>query len=225
MGIPKTCIIGGQSLSWWLFIRSLLRLFNLNYNLSLWMLLNKWPFSLFDSFWTILCRFKKLCSGLKHLNNWLSSLSLISPKLMIRSCGNSFFVAMERVGTNKQFLSWIKMLVANASAAVNLNGSTCDIFPIERVVRQGCPLAPYLFLIVGEFLYHITKHVMANDRINAVTHPWRHDQQCILHYIDDPSFLIREDNKVVDEMVRLLHMFNKVPWMEINLKESKSCAY
>ncbi len=31
-----------------------------------------------------------------------------------------------------------------------VNGKAFEAFATERGVRQGCPLAPYLFLIVGE---------------------------------------------------------------------------
>lgn len=45
------------------------------------------------------------------------------------------------------------MLLKNASATIMLNGKPTDSFPIERGVRQGCPLAPYLFLLIGEALH------------------------------------------------------------------------
>jgi hypothetical protein len=47
---------------------------------------------------------------------------------------------------------------------VNLNGSPGGNFKIEREVRQGCPLAPYLFLIVGEILTHMIKKTVAEGR-------------------------------------------------------------
>lgn len=37
---------------------------------------------------------------------------------------------------------------------MDLNGSLGEEFKIERKVRQGCPFAPYLFLIVGEVHIH-----------------------------------------------------------------------
>jgi hypothetical protein len=51
---------------------------------------------------------------------------------------------------------------------VNLNGSPGGNFKIEREVRQGCPLAPYLFLIVGEILTHMIKKAVAEGRLRGV---------------------------------------------------------
>lgn len=42
------------------------------------------------------------------------------------------------------------MLLEGASASISLNGFHTDTFSIGQGVRQGCPLAPYLFLLVAE---------------------------------------------------------------------------
>ena len=64
---------------------------------------------------------------------------------------------MHKMGINAQFINWGKLLFGNASAAVNINGGPGNNFRVERGVRKGCPLAPYLFLIVGEALTHVFK--------------------------------------------------------------------
>ena len=56
---------------------------------------------------------------------------------------------MEKMGICEKFIGWVKLLFDNASALVNLNGSLGEDFKIEKGVRQGRLLAPYLFLIVG----------------------------------------------------------------------------
>ena len=61
------------------------------------------------------------------------------------------------IGIRAKFINWVKLLFNNATAAINLNGSPNNNFRIERGVRQGCPSAPYLFLIVGEALTHMFK--------------------------------------------------------------------
>ena len=58
-------------------------------------------------------------------------------------------------------IKWVKLLFVNASVAVNLNGNPIGNFKIKRGVRQECPLAPYLFLIMGEILIHMIKKAVA----------------------------------------------------------------
>ena len=59
---------------------------------------------------------------------------------------------MGRFGILDDFTRLVKMPLQDASAAVSLNGKMTKSFTINWGVRQGCPLAPYLFLLVGESL-------------------------------------------------------------------------
>jgi hypothetical protein len=63
-----------------------------------------------------------------------------------------FFFTMSKMGVSEEFIRWVKLLFGNASTKINLNGCPSGSFKVERGVRQGCPLAPYIFLIVGEAL-------------------------------------------------------------------------
>jgi hypothetical protein len=53
------------------------------------------------------------------------------------------------------------MLFHNATARVNVNGQSTQAFRIEQGVRQGCLVAPYLFLVIGEILNFTIKREVA----------------------------------------------------------------
>lgn len=70
---------------------------------------------------------------------------------------------MKAINICEEFIRWVKLLFVNAFATVNLNGNPGGNFKIERRVRQGCPIMPYLFFIVGEILTRMIKKAVAKD--------------------------------------------------------------
>jgi hypothetical protein len=54
----------------------------------------------------------------------------------------------------------IKLLFANARVVMNLNGQLVDTFNIKRGVKQRCPMALYLFILIGEILNQLVKQAV-----------------------------------------------------------------
>ena len=59
---------------------------------------------------------------------------------------------MKSFGIGDNFINWIKVLYSNASATVNVNGNLTKAIPLERGVRQGCPLSSPLYVMIIEVL-------------------------------------------------------------------------
>ncbi len=49
-------------------------------------------------------------------------------------------------------LKWIKTFYVDANSCVMNNGWFSDRFKIEKGVRQGCPLSPYIYILSVELL-------------------------------------------------------------------------
>ncbi|GAU25960.1 hypothetical protein TSUD_373610 [Trifolium subterraneum] len=58
---------------------------------------------------------------------------------------------------------WIKECISTATASVLVNGSPTDEFPLERGLRQGDPLSPFLFLVAAEGLHAMMKAMVERN--------------------------------------------------------------
>ena len=63
---------------------------------------------------------------------------------------NFLYEVMGRLGLPSDYVKAVFALYNSAASRVLVGGALGNTFPITRSVRQGCPLAPYLFLFVGE---------------------------------------------------------------------------
>jgi hypothetical protein len=68
---------------------------------------------------------------------------------------NFLFETLANLGFANQWIHWVRSLYRSASSAIKLNGVVGSSFPLARSVRQGCPLAPYLFIMATYVLGHM----------------------------------------------------------------------
>lgn len=98
------------------------------------------------------------------------------------------FQVMLKFGFLVEYIDMTKMLFYDAEACDKVNGSQAPSFKIVRRVRQGCPLAPYLFLIVAEVLNCMVQTWVESGSIQEITLPVENRQQVIAQFVDDTSF-------------------------------------
>jgi hypothetical protein len=134
------------------------------------------------------------------------------------------FECMSRFGIHPRFLDLVKLLFSGVAAGVSVNGGQSIKFQIKRGVRQGCPLAPYLFLLVQEVLNLVVKNAEAKGKIKGIRLPDSEKTQLISQFVDDTSFILDASNREqVINLVEILNCFKRVSGLEINW--SKSLAY
>ena len=60
---------------------------------------------------------------------------------------------MERLGVGEGLLRWTTLLLSNTRASALVNGHLSSPVSFQAGVRQGCPLAPFLYLFIGQALH------------------------------------------------------------------------
>ena len=77
-------------------------------------------------------------------------ISLDQSKAFDRVDPRFLVTVLETAGFKPEFCRWISMMYHNPQAVVQVNGRCSGSYAIERLVRQGCPLSPLLYVLALE---------------------------------------------------------------------------
>ena len=100
-------------------------------------------------------------------------------------------VAMQRMGVPQSMVSFISHIYSSQLFQVKAAGHTSDILEAASGIRQGCPLSPYLFLIVRSMIFYDVDHQLTAE---GGMMPWVFSQQrhfYDLAYADDTALVAR----------------------------------
>ena len=88
-------------------------------------------------------------------------------------------------GFGENFKKWVTVLYANATSCVINRGYLTEHFSLERGVRQGDPLSPYLFILTFEALAMAIRH---DDNIKPID--GLSPQSKLVQYADDTTVFL-----------------------------------
>ena len=116
--------------------------------------------------------------------------------------------------------TWVKQVMSlneNAAASVIVNGEISRTFHLHRSVRQGCPLAPYLFLLTVDVLGQMLQH--PGCRVQGLRLP---DNTTITNqmFADDTLLLLDGTRDNLDRALQVIHRFGAATGAKLNLHKS-----
>ncbi|GAU27943.1 hypothetical protein TSUD_146580 [Trifolium subterraneum] len=116
---------------------------------------------------------------------------------------------------------WIKECVCTATASVLVNGSQTDEFPLERGLRQGDPLSPFLFLLAAEGLNVLMQAMVENNIFSGYNVRMQNTVSVShLQFADDTLLLGTKSWANVRALRAVLVLFETMSGLKMNFNKS-----
>ena len=129
-------------------------------------------------------------------------------------------VIMGKLGFGRKWISWIMNCVTTASMSIILNGSPLKPLKMERGLRQGDPLSPYLFILVTEGLVSILKKAQQLSVIEAVSIGKAKVNLNLLQFADDTLIFAPKNSSCITNYFRILDIFALMSGLSLNYSKS-----
>ncbi|GLU02749.1 hypothetical protein SLE2022_199870 [Rubroshorea leprosula] len=128
---------------------------------------------------------------------------------------------MIRMGFSAMWRKWIQECLNSSSVSILINGSPTNQFPVNKGIRQGDPLSPFLFLIVAEGLNGLMSSAVDKERYKGVGIGNGDMVVTHLQFADDTIFFgeATEDNIRVIKCI--MRTFELASGLKINFRKSQ----
>ena len=109
------------------------------------------------------------------------------------------------------FIKWISLFYNDSKSCIYNNGHMSDFFRVERGVRQGCPLSPYVFITCIEILSHL---VDSDENIKGITIVENQIKNTM--FADDATFITDGSKSSIESLFKQIDMFGSVSGLNLN---------
>ena len=131
---------------------------------------------------------------------------------------------LRRLGFKDKWIKWIKACLTSATISVLVNGSLTKEFRLRRGLRQGDPLAPFLFLIATEGLAGLVKETSRIGVLEGVRVGYNCVDVKLLQFADDTLFFCQPNFQCIMTIKAVLRCFEISSGLKFNFHKSHISA-
>ena len=122
------------------------------------------------------------------------------------------FEAMEAMGAGPGLLSWSRLLLSATASRAVVNGFLSDRVALTAGVRQGCPLAPLLYLFAAQALLCWLQH----NRVGIRLRPEDSEVVTAVQFADDTEVVLQGMDGV-SEFIQCMDVYARASGQQLNL--------
>ncbi|CAI5474420.1 unnamed protein product [Closterium sp. Yama58-4] len=110
---------------------------------------------------------------------------------------------LAHLGVPETFIHWVRLMHSGTSTCISVNNNEGPVFPVNTGVRQGCPLAPLLFICMIENFHRYTSLYLPGFALSPT------QRRLMACYADDITLFLNS-NAELDISLGLLAQFATV---------------
>lgn len=124
------------------------------------------------------------------------------------------------MGFPAKWIKWIKVCIESPTVSVLVNGSPTDEFKMGRGLRQGDPLAPFLFLVVAEGLAALMRRAVERNYFKGIKVGAGGLSVSMLQFADDTVFFGEPSLQNIITLKSILRCFEIASGLRVNFFKS-----
>uniref|UniRef100_A0A1A8GMK6 Reverse transcriptase domain-containing protein n=1 Tax=Nothobranchius korthausae TaxID=1143690 RepID=A0A1A8GMK6_9TELE len=122
------------------------------------------------------------------------------------------FLSLKKFGLGDFFCNAIKTLYSGANSSIRMKNGTTSRFCLNRGVRQGCPISPYLFLLCTQIL----ASYIANSPMKGINIA---DREVVISQLADDTTIFLKNANQVSIALKIIDDFSKASGLILNLNK------
>jgi hypothetical protein len=130
------------------------------------------------------------------------------------------FEIMHTRGFSSKRINWIKCVVKGGYVGVTLNENDSSFFKTGKGLRQGDPLSPILYNLVGDVITRMLVKAASNNLIQGLS-PSTGSEVISLQYADDTILFSDTNYTHLRNLKSVLAIFEQISGMRINFHKSE----
>ncbi|XP_016168080.1 uncharacterized protein LOC107610554 [Arachis ipaensis] len=116
-------------------------------------------------------------------------------------------MVLQKMGFGCRWRAWVMECVTTTSISVLINGSPSKSFKMERGLRQGDPLSPFLFVLVVDVLHRMVGQAVRNECISPLVVGRDGVKLSHLQFADDTILFCPPEDETMKNYKRLLSLW------------------
>ena len=140
-------------------------------------------------------------------------------KAFDRTEWNWLDACLEKFEFGDKFRQWVKMLLTDAKTCILTNGFMSKYVKISRSLRQGCPIAPMLYILQAE---PMAASIRANPNIEGIKlpHPTLDSPEAKLNMFADDTQILNKTEESVEKTFEILGIYEKASGAKMNFDKT-----